>query len=59
MRVYVTLNDRCRGVYVKKGTTGFDVIELDDGTSNAAFDWRVVAKRRGYEDARMEEVALE
>ncbi len=54
MKVFIQLNDDCNGVYVKKGTTGFDVYELNGGTSDAAFDYRIVAKRRGesYEDVR-------
>ena len=54
MKVFIQLAGDCNGVYVKKGTTGFDVYELNGGTSDAAFDYRVVAKRRGegYEDVR-------
>ncbi len=53
MKVFVQLNDDCRGVFVKRSKTGFDVTELQGGTSNAAFDYRVVAKRKGYENARL------
>ena len=52
MKVFITLTDECNGVYVKKGKDGFWVIELNNGTSNATFDWRVVAKRKGYEESR-------
>ena len=54
MKVFIQLNDDCNGVYVKKGTTGFDVYKLNGGTSDAAFDYRIMAKRRGegYEDVR-------
>jgi len=31
------------------------VRELGGGTSNISFDYRIVAKRRGYEDVRFEE----
>ena len=34
----------------------FDVRELHHGSSSAAFDYRIVAKRRGYENKRLEEV---
>jgi len=54
MKVFIQLNDDCNGVYVKRGTTGFDVIELQDGESNARFTYRVVAKRRGFENTKME-----
>jgi hypothetical protein len=35
---------------------GFEVRELHQGTSNISFDYRIVAKRRGYESARHEDV---
>jgi hypothetical protein len=55
MKVFVQLHDEdCKGVAVKKGTTGFEVIELWKGTSSSTFDYRVVAKRRGFEDKRLE-----
>ena len=54
MKVFVTLNGRCRWVYVERGSTGFDVIEQDDGTSNVGFCYRVVAKRKGFEDKRLD-----
>jgi len=54
MKVFIQLNDDCNGVYVKRGTTGFDVIELQNGKSDAQFTYRVVAKRRGFENTRME-----
>jgi hypothetical protein len=55
MKVFVQLHDEtCRGVAVKKGTTGFEVIELQGGTSGGTFDYRVVAKRKGYENDRLE-----
>ena len=54
MKVFVQLNDEnCKGTAVKRGTTGFEVIELLAGTSNASFSYRVVAKRKGYEDVRL------
>jgi hypothetical protein len=39
---------------VEKGATGFDVIELRGGTSSVPFDYRVVAKRKGFEQMRLE-----
>ena len=53
IKVFVQMNSDA-SVYVVKGTTGFDVIEDANGTSNGAFDYRVVAKRKGYESLRME-----
>jgi len=54
MRVFVQMNTEISGVYVVKHATGFDVIENGGAHSAGAFDWRVVAKRKGYESVRME-----
>jgi hypothetical protein len=55
MHVFVQLHDPgCRGVAVARGTTGFEVIELDKGRSGGTFSYRVVAKRKGFESARLE-----
>jgi hypothetical protein len=54
MRVFIQMNTQISGVYVVKGLTGFDVIENGAGKSDGAFDYRVVAKRKGYENTRME-----
>jgi hypothetical protein len=54
MKVFIQLNDEnCNGTAVKRGATGFDVIELQNGTSNASFSYRIVAKRKGYENRRL------
>jgi hypothetical protein len=54
LKVFVQLEGDCRGVYVTNmTTTGFDVAELQGGTSNAAFSYRVVCKRKYYEDERL------
>ena len=55
MKVFVQLEGDCNGVFVTKGTTGFDVNELKSGTSNTVFSYRVVAKRKGYETERLRE----
>ena len=54
MKVFIQLRDDCKGTFVKTGTTGFDVRELQDGTSDAAFAYRVVAKRKGFEEKRLD-----
>ena len=54
MKVFVQLEGDCKGVYVSKGANGFDVIELNQGKSNAAFSYRVVAKRKGFENKRLD-----
>ena len=54
MKVFVQLEDDCKGMYVThKTTTGFDVVELQGGTSNARFIYRVMCKRKYYEDERL------
>jgi hypothetical protein len=54
MKVFVQLEDECNGVYVaNKSHTGFDVVELHRGTSNAGFSYRIVCKRKLYEDERL------
>jgi len=69
MRVQVTLTGDCNGVYVAEktaagpstgsGQASFTVRELRGGVSNATFDWEVAAKRKGYEDVRLETVVTE
>ncbi len=54
MRVFVELGGDCQGVYVVKGATGFDVRELQGGTSSVPFDYRVLAKRKGLETRRLD-----
>lgn len=52
----ITLYDDCNSVYVKRGTAGFEVIELNGGTSSANFGYRILAKRKSYETQRMKVV---
>jgi hypothetical protein len=54
MKVFVQPEGDCKGVYVSKGTDGFDVIELNQGRSNVPFSYRVVAKRKGFENRRLD-----
>lgn len=54
LKVFIQLTAEANPVYVTKGNDYFIVRELNGGLSNATFDYRVVAKRRGYEDARLE-----
>jgi hypothetical protein len=54
---FLTPRGECEGLYV--GATapgGFEVRELHHGTSNISFDYRIVAKRRGYESVRLEDI---
>jgi hypothetical protein len=53
-RVFLTPNGDCKGLYVtQKSPTSFEVHELGGGTSNIAFDYRIMAKRKGYENIRL------
>lgn len=55
--VFLTPLGDCRGLYVaQRNAAGFEVRELGGGTANIAFDYRIVAKRRGYETERLETV---
>jgi hypothetical protein len=54
MKVFLQLEDDCKGVFVSnKTSTGFDVVELQGGKSSAKFSYRVVCKRKYYEDERL------
>ena len=54
MKVFVQLGGPSNGVYVEKNTTGFSVIELNDGESSIPFDYRIVAKKKGFENHRLD-----
>jgi len=55
--VFLTPNADCKGLYVAEKTeSGFEVRELGGGRSSVAFDYRIVAKRRGFETVRMEDL---
>ncbi len=53
--VFLTPLGECQGLYVARKTpTNFEVRELGGGKANIAFDYRIVAKRLGYEGLRMQ-----
>jgi hypothetical protein len=55
--VFLTPRGECAGLYVANLTpSGFEVRELHHGSTNVAFDYRIVAKRAGYENQRLEDV---
>jgi hypothetical protein len=55
--VFLTPNGDCKGLYVsQKSAASFEVRELGGGSSNVVFDYRIVAKRAGYENQRLEDV---
>ena len=52
--VFLTPNGDCKGLYVaQKSASSFVVKELGGGTSNIAFDYRIMAKRKGFEQVRL------
>jgi len=54
--VFLTPNGDCNGLYVgNKSLTSFEVRELQGGHSNIMFDYRIIAKRKGYEEVRLED----
>ncbi|MFA5128326.1 MAG: hypothetical protein WC457_05050, partial [Patescibacteria group bacterium] len=47
INVTVTPSENCNGVYVtERSASGFKVVEFNNGTSSAQFDWQVIAKRK-------------
>jgi hypothetical protein len=52
--VFLTPNGDCKGLYVANKTAGsFEVRELGGGKASVGFDYRIVARRKGYEEIRM------
>jgi hypothetical protein len=52
--IFLTPRGDCKGLYIANQTaTSFEVKELQSGKSNLAFDYRIVAKRKGYEETRL------
>jgi hypothetical protein len=57
--VFVSLEGDCQGVYITNKTpTSFEVHELNGGTSNVPFSYRIVAKQAGTETVRLPEVTI-
>jgi hypothetical protein len=55
--VFISPNGDSKGLYViRKTATSFEVRESGGGVSSLAFDYRIVAKRRGYEAQRLTDV---
>ncbi len=52
--VFITLMGPASGFYVKTNDTGFEVFSSNNEKINVKFMYRVVAKRKGYENVRME-----
>jgi len=55
--VFITPNGDSKGLYViAKTPTTFEVRESGGGTSSLSFDYRIMAKRRGFEAQRLVDV---
>jgi hypothetical protein len=55
--VFLTPKGDCKGLYVASQTaTSFEVRELQHGKGSIAFDYRVLAKRKGFEQDRLAEL---
>lgn len=52
MRVFIQMEGESEEVFVTPGTTSFRVKERNNGSSNAAFSYRVMAKRVHFQDHR-------
>ena len=54
--VFLTPRGECEGLYVASTTaSGFEVRELHHGSSSVAFDYRIVALRKNFENIRLED----
>ena len=52
--VFLTPNGDCKGLYVaQKSPASFEVHEMGGGASNIAFDYRIMARRKGFENVRL------
>ena len=54
--VFLTPNGDCTLYTTQKNSLSFKV-SSHDGESNCEFDYRIIAKRKGYENVRLETVA--
>jgi hypothetical protein len=58
--VFLTPNGDCKGLYVtNKRSNSFEVHELGGGHSSIAFDYRIMARRRGFERVRLQDVTAD
>ncbi len=57
--IYLTPEGDCKGLYVaSKSASGFEVRELQGGTSTLSFNYRVMARRKDIPGPRLEKVKL-
>jgi hypothetical protein len=59
LQVFITPYGNIGNYYIERGKTGFTVVQIGDGDKNAAFGYRIVAKRKGYENLRMKKVDVQ
>jgi len=53
LRIFVQMTSSLpNGFYIKKGRTGFDVVEERGGLSTATFDYHIIARWKGWEGKR-------
>jgi len=58
--VFLTPEGDCKGLYIaNKSASGFDVRELGGGKSGIAFSYRIMARRKGFESARLEDITTQ
>lgn len=60
LRVFIQLEDDCNGVYVSNKTaSGFDVVELKQGNSNAKFQWSIVCNVADMDGSKYSDLRFE
>jgi hypothetical protein len=58
--VFLTPEADCKGLYVtNKKPASFEVKELNGGQSSIPFSYRIMAKRKGFENLRLEKIPVE
>ncbi|MCK5832149.1 hypothetical protein KAH81_00600 [bacterium] len=53
MKIFIQMENTSIDYKLIKNQTGFDIEVIGSATGDVAFDYRVAAKRRGYEDLRL------
>ena len=55
MKVFVEIDDEaCHGVAIKRGSAAFELVERQGGQTSCSFWYRIVAKRKGFEQMRLD-----
>lgn len=53
MKVFIQMENTSVDYKLTKNQTGFDIEVIGDSPADMAFDYRIAAKRHGYEDLRL------